>query len=97
MIRRPPRSTLFPYTTLFRSPRIRDQSRNRKTCIVDPIFTSHEIPCHERTVCPRQYMIMKRIDFTKSGSHLSGSDKQPAGNRGEGQIAFLEIHTLLAE
>src|SRR2546422_11547573 len=24
MIRRPPRSTLFPYTTLFRSPRIRE-------------------------------------------------------------------------
>src|SRR3712207_6861777 len=26
MIRRPPRSTLFPYTTLFRSPRIVDTS-----------------------------------------------------------------------
>src|SRR3712207_8951804 len=25
MIRRPPRSTLFPYTTLFRSARVRDQ------------------------------------------------------------------------
>src|SRR3989442_11919219 len=25
MIRRPPRSTLFPYTTLFRSPRLLDQ------------------------------------------------------------------------
>src|SRR5690349_23468014 len=25
MIRRPPRSTLFPYTTLFRSPRARDR------------------------------------------------------------------------
>src|SRR5258708_26166089 len=27
MIRRPPRSTLFPYTTLFRSPAPRDRSR----------------------------------------------------------------------
>src|SRR6266699_1782539 len=27
MIRRPPRSTLFPYTTLFRSPRAADLSR----------------------------------------------------------------------
>src|SRR3712207_7867911 len=26
MIRRPPRSTLFPYTTLFRSPRLRRQA-----------------------------------------------------------------------
>src|SRR5438034_2510065 len=27
MIRRPPRSTLFPYTTLFRSPAIRTETR----------------------------------------------------------------------
>src|SRR4051794_41678628 len=26
MIRRPPRSTLFPYTTLFRSPRVREHA-----------------------------------------------------------------------
>src|SRR5687768_18280670 len=29
MIRRPPRSTLFPYTTLFRSPQRPDESRRR--------------------------------------------------------------------
>src|SRR2546427_8960927 len=29
MIRRPPRSTLFPYTTLFRSPAPQDQSADR--------------------------------------------------------------------
>src|SRR5690348_18486469 len=36
MIRRPPRSTLFPYTTLFRSPRPsrihRDERRTASTC-----------------------------------------------------------------
>src|SRR6266508_5897288 len=33
MIRRPPRSTLFPYTTLFRSPaRRRSGSRSRTRC-----------------------------------------------------------------
>src|SRR3712207_7992472 len=30
MIRRPPRSTLFPYTTLFRSARRRDAARRRR-------------------------------------------------------------------
>src|SRR2546421_7099742 len=30
MIRRPPRSTLFPYTTLFRSPQIRRHTRGAK-------------------------------------------------------------------
>src|SRR5256885_13315103 len=29
MIRRPPRSTLFPYTTLFRSRRLADNTRDR--------------------------------------------------------------------
>src|SRR3712207_6982062 len=31
MIRRPPRSTLFPYTTLFRSHRTQDRRRRRDT------------------------------------------------------------------
>src|SRR5690242_20877171 len=30
MLRRPPRSTLFPYTTLFRSPRTDDRGRTRR-------------------------------------------------------------------
>src|SRR2546422_4977762 len=39
MIRRPPRSTLFPYTTLFRSPPIRVQSsRIISNMIVPPAF-----------------------------------------------------------
>src|SRR3712207_8074221 len=36
MIRRPPRSTLFPYTTLFRSGRPRSRSRRASTCHVNP-------------------------------------------------------------
>src|SRR5258708_21510963 len=32
MIRRPPRSTLFPYTTLFRSPMINSRLRKRSCC-----------------------------------------------------------------
>src|SRR2546425_7959630 len=34
MIRRPPRSTLFPYTTLFRSPvGVQDLDRDRRTAV----------------------------------------------------------------
>src|SRR2546422_6946736 len=36
MIRRPPRSTLFPYTTLFRSPRSERQSDDRSPGSADP-------------------------------------------------------------
>src|SRR2546423_7087228 len=32
MIRRPPRSTLFPYTTLFRSPPVRSRSASDRSC-----------------------------------------------------------------
>src|SRR3712207_2467400 len=32
MIRRPPRSTLFPYTTLFRSTKIKSAVVSRRTC-----------------------------------------------------------------
>src|SRR5258708_31066895 len=35
MIRRPPRSTLFPYTTLFRSPGIQDPDRRAITDITN--------------------------------------------------------------
>src|SRR3712207_7418140 len=36
MIRRPPRSTLFPYTTLFRSPQLRGEGLQRLCSIVLP-------------------------------------------------------------
>src|SRR5256885_9242860 len=36
MIRRPPRSTLFPYTTLFRSPEVWPHARERIARALDP-------------------------------------------------------------
>src|SRR3712207_9227795 len=39
MIRRPPRSTLFPYTTLFRSPPRNRTSRTRASCGVCGVST----------------------------------------------------------
>src|SRR2546430_12032204 len=35
MIRRPPRSTLFPYTTLFRSPTLTTERTPRRVLVVD--------------------------------------------------------------
>src|SRR5256885_8993569 len=37
MIRRPPRSTLFPYTTLFRSPSAWVQAHGQLTCYLRPV------------------------------------------------------------
>src|SRR5437764_5536478 len=47
MIRRPPRSTLFPYTTLFRSRRGRSES---KTEVSIPVVFDHK----RRVVCGRR-------------------------------------------
>src|SRR5258708_11806962 len=44
MIRRPPRSTLFPYTTLFRSPRNFDRKRDlrsREGCVHGGLGAPH--------------------------------------------------------
>src|SRR3712207_8091751 len=38
MIRRPPRSTLFPYTTLFRSPAVRGESRDQESSLTLVVF-----------------------------------------------------------
>src|SRR5256884_4500356 len=43
MIRRPPRSTLFPYTTLFRS--LRDEIADREIALPE---RGPEVPVHER-------------------------------------------------
>src|SRR5438034_8322384 len=41
MIRRPPRSTLFPYTTLFRSARRQPLRRRRRACVLNPPRLDH--------------------------------------------------------
>src|ERR1039458_9827974 len=58
MIRRPPRSTLFPYTTLFRSPplpgfwqRGRNQERPRATCTCRSEEHTSELQSLRHLVC----------------------------------------------
>src|SRR2546430_9160191 len=44
MIRRPPRSTLFPYTTLFRSPYVRLPRLARRAHLWPPVPLQHPRP-----------------------------------------------------
>src|SRR5256885_5098107 len=52
MIRRPPRSTLFPYTTLFRSTSKRTWSKRSHGCMATTIFHAgrrgRRSPCSDR-------------------------------------------------
>src|SRR5258707_5500194 len=63
MIRRPPRSTLFPYTTLFRSHRADEcafraarASGPRRPCVATRVRQRAHARCHDvvsRAACPR--------------------------------------------
>src|SRR3712207_6912360 len=53
MIRRPPRSTLFPYTTLFRSATIRPRRIMERGCTIDPACPVLLLPSVMELVIPR--------------------------------------------
>src|SRR3712207_7223484 len=52
MIRRPPRSTLFPYTTLFRSSCRSRRRCRRGSCSRDPRFQAVQVPLGVPSVLP---------------------------------------------
>src|SRR5476651_1543969 len=84
MIRRPPRSTLFPYTTLFRSKGARDQASTFIE-IGNPIEVALRSEEHTSELQSRQYLVCrlllekKKRDRQQPGSHAC----RPRGRRGE--------------
>src|SRR5258707_11375571 len=61
MIRRPPRSTLFPYTTLFRSPDDRPRQmtlRSSSAAVPAPLRRSEE---HTSELQSRQYLVCRLL------------------------------------
>src|SRR2546430_12691756 len=66
MIRRPPRSTLFPYTTLFRS------SMDLATAAAGPVASSPR----ERAVSPAGRVSRTRARFERSEEHTSELQSQ---------------------
>src|SRR3989441_8256974 len=80
MIRRPPRSTLFPYTTLFRSRHIAsDEARFLPELLRDGFaFVGLKIGDHD-----------VRAGF---GEHLDGSFAEARGAAGDDERAAFELH-----
>src|SRR6185295_19978375 len=58
MIRRPPRSTLFPYTTLFRSPRV---CLRTDPCVRWPGFRVRRSEEHTSELQSRQYLVCRLL------------------------------------
>src|SRR2546429_5071455 len=65
MIRRPPRSTLFPYTTLFRSQLGLDVLINKITYLLLPVFQPW------LTVCVGSHQLRSPSDERRSEEHTS--------------------------
>src|SRR5256885_14253271 len=85
MIRRPPRSTLFPYTTLFRSPAV--------TC---RYVLPRQVPCYASLDQVRAgghptVGTCKTLDHSLSGV-VSRSESQRQGQHGIPQGRFLADH-----
>src|SRR3712207_8575220 len=66
MIRRPPRSTLFPYTTLFRSP-----EQALVNSLLNVAFVSVEVGTQEKNVLPAQHISEAEFGPERSEEHTS--------------------------
>src|SRR2546422_5522938 len=83
MIRRPPRSTLFPYTTLFRSRdgalvglvELRDQAhRRRLPRAVGPEKADHRSEEHTSELQSRLHLVCRLLLEKKKSNHPQGLD-----------------------
>src|SRR3712207_7366637 len=90
MIRRPPRSTLFPYTTLFRSLRLSDlrvvtSMHERKTLMAElsdgfialpgGLGTLERSEEHTSELQSRQYLVCRLLLEKKKTSHLFNTSR----------------------
>src|SRR2546422_2741450 len=79
MIRRPPRSTLFPYTTLFRSPGVRLPTPRRSsrsafaTAFNEPI-AALEIGRHTSELQSRLHLVCRLLLEKKKAKNPDGRD-----------------------
>src|SRR3989442_10474516 len=77
MIRRPPRSTLFPYTTLFRSPDDRRQERQGPRAFRSQRVRLHARP-HQRHPARRREVRSGRVaEPVRSEEHTSELQSRP--------------------
>src|SRR3712207_7572335 len=84
MIRRPPRSTLFPYTTLFRSKRFVNELANRKVR-ADAIMVQQQMGNKCYAICNEPNM--KPLEKQRPG-HLQRDRKSTRLNSSHANISY---------
>src|SRR5688572_31342804 len=85
MIRRPPRSTLFPYTTLFRSARVASAVTRTSS---GGVCASSGPPQHELNDSPEEIHRRRRRRYLKSWDSGAGDRKSTRLNSSHSQISY---------
>src|SRR6266566_502992 len=75
----------------------RQNPRKRDTRISDAVFAPNEIVRGERPIDERQGVIMNGVEPPKFSAHLADLQKQARRKRCERDVAFFNVHTLLAK
>src|SRR2546422_5609148 len=83
MIRRPPRSTLFPYTTLFRSVRRRSAPRDRTL----DARVEDKKPAH-RQASVQVFLIARQLARTRHQTRVGRDRKSTRLNSSHGYISY---------
>src|SRR3712207_8215695 len=78
MIRRPPRSTLFPYTTLFRSGQVVVDRAGRGACLAEHLAQLAEHLAElaervERVLLPAARLLLGRVLLDRKSTRLNSS------------------------
>src|SRR3712207_3588300 len=76
MIRRPPRSTLFPYTTLFRSPILVGSLLEQRDCKAEPHHQRKRPAGDVEALCLCLYVHALPTAGGRSGSAPQGADRK---------------------
>ena len=65
--------------------------------IVDPVFAADEVVDDERTIGPRQHVVVQAVHLAERRAHLADFRQEPARQRRERQESFLDADAFLAE
>src|SRR2546422_2926529 len=81
MIRRPPRSTLFPYTTLFRSYLWRNDPMIRRTLLTLALFAAPAMLVAQQPATPMQGQAPAQADTSSKGAKGKHTAKHKASTK----------------
>src|SRR2546430_12537502 len=81
MIRRPPRSTLFPYTTLFRSVAGRADETHRERCgfihvVRDQVSSGRKAKANQGPDCQKSVGVTNLLALDRKSTRLNSSHSQ---------------------